>query len=188
MVERRLSYSYLTAVETAAPARKMPSRIVLVLIAALLLGACQGGFLQMLPLGPLRPYKIDVQQGNVVTQEMISKVQPGMSRGQVRFALGTPLVEDVFHKDRWDYVYLYQKGGEATEHRRIVVVFKDDKLVRIDGDVVAVDPAKAPKGTGKPAASAPAPSPAAAAPAPAGDTAKPAVPAGEAAAPQSGTP
>lgn len=114
-------------------------------VAALLLTGCSG---QMLPTLPgLTPYKMDVQQGNVVTQEMISKVQPGMTRSQVRFALGTPLVVDPFHSDRWDYVYFYQKGGVTTEQRKIAVIFKDDRLVRIDGDVV---PARA--GVAKPAA------------------------------------
>ena len=115
-----------------------------------------------LPLGPLAPYRIDVQQGNVVTQEMIAKVQPGMTRSQVRFALGTPLVTDVFHPDRWDYVYQYRKAGELTEQRRIVVVFKDDRLVRIEGDVVPAGslPGAAQAGKkGKPAAPAPAAQP-----------------------------
>jgi outer membrane protein assembly factor BamE len=84
----------------------------------------------------LRPYKMDIQQGNVVTREMLARLQPGMTRSQVRFALGTPMVVDPFRDDRWDYVYLLAKGGEVTEQRRVVVVFKDDKLVRIEGDVV----------------------------------------------------
>jgi len=86
------------------------------------------------------PFKMDVQQGNVVTQEMISKLQPGMTRSQVRFALGTPLVVDPFRTDRWDYVFLYQKAGIVTEHRKIAVIFKDDKLLRIEGDVVPARP------------------------------------------------
>jgi outer membrane protein assembly factor BamE len=84
----------------------------------------------------LTPYRAEVQQGNVVTQDMISKLQPGMTRGQVRFALGTPLVVDPFRQDRWDYVYLLMKQGEVKERRRIVVVFKDDKLVGFEGDVI----------------------------------------------------
>ena len=87
-------------------------------------------------LPTLTPYKMDVQQGNVITQEMIARLQPGMTRSQVRFTLGTPLVVDPFRADRWDYVYLYMKQGVVTEQRRIVVVFKDDKLAHIEGDVV----------------------------------------------------
>lgn len=95
-----------------------------------------------LPLGPLAPYRMDIQQGNVVTQEMIDKVKPGMTRSQVRFALGTPLVIDAFHQDRWDYVYFFQKAGTVVEQRRIAVFFRGDRLDRIEGDVVAIDPAK----------------------------------------------
>ncbi len=105
----------------------------------------------------LTPYKMDVQQGNVVTQEMIAKVEPGMTRNQVRFALGTPLVVDPFRTDRWDYVYLYQKAGVVTEQRKIVVIFKEDRLVRIDGDVVPASTGGATPAakTNKPAAPAP---------------------------------
>jgi outer membrane protein assembly factor BamE len=116
-------------------------RLKTVILLVLFLGGCKGA-MPTLPLGPLAPYRMDIQQGNVVTQEMIAKIQPGMSRSQVRFALGTPLVVDVFHQDRWDYVYFFQKAGVVTEQRRIVVFFKDDKLVRIEGDVVPLDPAK----------------------------------------------
>ncbi len=111
--------------------------------AAFLIAGCSMPTLPTLP--GLTPYKMDVQQGNVVTQEMISKVQSGMTRNQVRFALGTPLVVDPFRNDRWDYVYYFQKAGVVAEHRRIAVIFKDDKLVRIEGDVV-------PAGTGATAA------------------------------------
>lgn len=106
----------------------------------LLLAGC--GNTTVLPT--LTPYKIDVQQGNYVTQEMVSKLKPGMTRAQVRFVLGTPLVVDPFREDRWDYVYLYRKGGELVEHRRFAVIFKDDKLVRIEGDVVPASADSAP--------------------------------------------
>jgi outer membrane protein assembly factor BamE len=113
------------------------------LLATLLVAGCKY-------MPALTPYKMDVQQGNVVTQEMMARLQPGMTRSQVRFALGTPLVVDPFRGDRWDYVYLYQKQGVVTEQRRIVVVFKDDKLARIEGDVV-------PAGTGGAKTDKPAP-------------------------------
>ena len=87
----------------------------------------------------LTPYKVEIQQGNYVTQDMVEKLKPGMTRSQVRFALGTPLVTDPFHNDRWDYVYVLQKKGVVTEQRRIVVIFSDDKLLRIDGDVRPAD-------------------------------------------------
>ena len=112
----------------------------------------------MLPT--LAPYKMDVQQGNVVTQDMVSKLKPGMTRSQVRFALGTPLVVDPFRTDRWDYVYLYEKGGTVKEHRHIAAIFQDDKLVRIEGDVVPASPGGATEGgvkIDKPAATPPKP-------------------------------
>lgn len=88
----------------------------------------------------LTPYKIDIQQGNYVTEDMLVKVKPGMSKAQVRFALGTPLIVDPFHSDRWDYVYELKKRGRVIEHRRMVAVFSDDKLVRIDGNVAPAMP------------------------------------------------
>jgi outer membrane protein assembly factor BamE len=105
----------------------------------LLLAACQ----RAPNLPGLTAHKVDIQQGNVVTQDMVAKLKPGMSKSQVRFALGTPLVVDPFHNDRWDYVYVQQKRGRVTEQRRIVVLFSDDKLLRIEGDVVAASTAAA---------------------------------------------
>jgi len=100
----------------------------------------------------LTPYKMDIQQGNVVTQDMIARLEPGMTRNQVRFTLGTPLVVDPFRGDRWDYVFLYAKQGTVTEQRRIVVVFKNDRLARIEGDAAPPGPGRAK--TDKPAAPA----------------------------------
>ena len=85
----------------------------------------------------LKPYRIDVRQGNFVTQESVSQLKPGMSRDQVRFLLGTPLLNDVFHTDRWDYVYRLQPGKGEAQERRLTVVFEDGKLVRLEGDVRA---------------------------------------------------
>ena len=95
---------------------------------------------------------MDIQQGNVVTQDMIARLEPGMTRNQVRFTLGTPLVVDPFRGDRWDYVFLYAKQGTVTEQRRIVVVFKNDRLARIEGDAAPPGPGRAK--TDKPAAPA----------------------------------
>ncbi|MDD2990225.1 MAG: outer membrane protein assembly factor BamE [Zoogloea sp.] len=83
----------------------------------------------------LRPYRIDVRQGNFVSQEMVAQLKPGMSRDQVRFVLGAPLLMDVFHSDRWDYVYRFQPGKGQVQERRLTVIFEDGKLLRLDGDV-----------------------------------------------------
>jgi outer membrane protein assembly factor BamE len=80
-------------------------------------------------------YRADVQQGNVVTQEMIDKVRIGMDKRQVRYALGTPMLVDVFHQDRWDYVYTFGRGSKPQEFRRSALFFEGDRLVRIAGDL-----------------------------------------------------
>jgi outer membrane protein assembly factor BamE len=85
---------------------------------------------------------MDVRQGNMVTQEMVAKLRPGMTMDQVRFVLGTPLITDIFHADRWDYVYRFQPGlGEVVE-RKFTAFFADGKLVRVAGDVSAMAPAE----------------------------------------------
>lgn len=84
----------------------------------------------------LVPYRIDIQQGNVITSEMLQKLQPGMTRSQVRFVLGTPLLVDPFREDRWDYVYFLDKRGDRAEQRQLRVFFKDDRMTRYEGDLV----------------------------------------------------
>ena len=85
----------------------------------------------------ITPYRIDIQQGNFISQEMVAQLKPGMSKEQVRLALGTPLLTDIFHADRWDYVYWREKPGAKRESRKLTVFFEDGKLIRLDGDVVA---------------------------------------------------
>lgn len=89
-------------------------------------------------------YKIDVQQGNVLTQDMVSQLRPGLSKDQVRFILGTPVLMDMFHANRWDYVYRMQKGSGVVEMRKFSTFFDTgDKLVRVTGDVTAAEAADA---------------------------------------------
>ncbi|MDD5708656.1 MAG: outer membrane protein assembly factor BamE [Kiritimatiellae bacterium] len=88
----------------------------------------------------LTPYRIDVRQGNFVTQEMVAQLKPGQNRDQVRFILGTPLLADSFHGDRWDYVYRFQPGHGEVQQRRLTVYFANDKLSRLDGDVLTNPP------------------------------------------------
>ena len=82
-------------------------------------------------------YRIDVQQGNVLTQDMVAQLKPGQTRDQVRFILGTPMVADLFHAQRWDYVYRLQNGRtNEVETRRFSVFFNQDgRLERVGGDV-----------------------------------------------------
>ena len=85
----------------------------------------------------LDAYTIDIQQGNYVSQEMVSRLKPGMSKEQVRFVMGTPLLTDIFHANRWDYVYYHKIPGGKTVERKLAVLFKDGKLDRLEGDVVS---------------------------------------------------
>jgi len=80
-------------------------------------------------------YKIDIQQGNVVTQDMIDQLRPGMTRRQVRFIMGNPLLQDTFNTNRWDYLYTLQPGGGQRQQERMSVFFNDsDQLVNLSGD------------------------------------------------------
>ena len=83
------------------------------------------------------PYRIDVRQGNFVTQDMVAQLKPGLSREQVRFILGSPLIADMFHQDRWDYIYRFRPGAGEIQQRSLAVFFTDNKLSRVAGDVVA---------------------------------------------------
>ena len=79
-------------------------------------------------------YRQDIQQGNIVTQEMINKLHPGMARRQVKYIMGTPILIDVFHQDRWDYYYSMRKGGNTPIQERVSLYFQDNKLTKIEGD------------------------------------------------------
>ncbi len=81
-------------------------------------------------------YKISIPQGNIITQDMIDQLRPGMTKRQVIFVMGTPLVRDPFHQDRWDYVYNFQPGGGLRGQERVSVFFVDDQLVNFTGDFV----------------------------------------------------
>lgn len=74
---------------------------------------------------------IDIQQGTIITPEMVSQLKPGMTRNQVRFVMGTPTIADPFHPDRWDYIYTLEKRGESPERNHVVLYFEGDQLVRI---------------------------------------------------------
>ena len=103
----------------------------------LLIGGCKQMPEMSMPTLGLGPHKIDIQQGNVITQDMIDKLQPGMTRSQVRFVLGTPLLIAPFRTDRWDYVYSYQPGGGERAQERLAVFFDDNgELTHFEGDFV----------------------------------------------------
>lgn len=92
----------------------------------LLLASCGG------VAGSLSPYKMDIRQGNLVTAEMREKLKLGMSRQQVRYVLGTPMVSDAFHSSRWDYVYLLERAGKVVDEQRLTLYFEGDNLASMD--------------------------------------------------------
>lgn len=110
-----------------------PVRLTAVAMAALLLGGCES--VRTWTPTFLQPYRPDVQQGNVVTHEMVEQLRPDMTRDQVRFLLGTPGLVSVFHQDRWDYIYLLKRGkGSEVQSRKLTVHFKDNRLERFEAD------------------------------------------------------
>jgi outer membrane protein assembly factor BamE len=125
------------------------SRPLLSLVLAAALPACS-----WVPRIPgVTPYRIEVQQGNFVSQEMLSQLKPGMSKEQVRLTMGTPLLADAFHADRWDYIYTREAPNGKRESRKLVVFFADNKLLRVDGD--GVQPERPKEGAAAPAVQTP---------------------------------
>lgn len=107
-------------------------RILFISLAIATLSAC--GF-----VGFPGVYKINVEQGNIVTPEMAAQLKPGMTRRQVKFILGTPLVEDTFNKNRWDYLYSKRNGNKILSESRLTVEFDGDYLAKVSGDLTPSD-------------------------------------------------
>ncbi|MEK8051563.1 outer membrane protein assembly factor BamE [Ideonella sp. DXS22W] len=120
-----------------SPVRSV-ARLPLALMLALGLGGCS--YLPSLPsisqadtfLGVITPYRMDIVQGNVVTKEQVALIKPGMARAQVRDILGSPMLTDVFHADRWDYVFTIRRPGTEPQRRSVVAWFKGDKLEKLE--------------------------------------------------------
>ena len=81
-------------------------------------------------------YKVDVQQGNTFDEKQLSQLKVGMTQQQVTFVMGTALLKDAFHQNRWDYVYTFAKGGAKIERRLLTLYFKDGLLSKIDDSQV----------------------------------------------------
>jgi len=105
------------------------------IVFSLLLASCGG------MAGPLTPYKMDIRQGNLVTAEMREKLKLGMSKQQVRYVLGTPMISDAFHGNRWDYVYQLERAGKVVDEQRLTLYFDGDILVSIDDGSKPAEPA-----------------------------------------------
>ena len=84
-------------------------------------------------------YRINIQQGNFLDQAAVDQVKPGMTRSQIRYLLGTPMVADSFNKERWDYIYYLKKGrSRHVDSRRVTVYFDGDKVAKLDRPTDAV--------------------------------------------------
>jgi len=92
-------------------------------------------FLAAAVLAACRPYSLDLQQGNVISPDAVARLRAGMTRQQVGFVLGTPLIKDAFHADRWDYAYYVRKKGQYKDFQKLSVVFENDRLARVEGDL-----------------------------------------------------
>jgi len=91
----------------------------------------------------LQVQKIDIEQGNIISAEQVERLEPGMSREEVRYLLGNPLLTDVFHKNRWDYVYYLKPGKSSPEQSRLTVFFEGDTVSRIEGGPAPSDDSSA---------------------------------------------
>ena len=103
---------------------------IFLLVLSLLVTACSSS------LPSIKPYKMPIQQGNLVTSKMMAQLKPGMTKTQVRFVMGTPLISDSFHKDQWDYFYQMENDGVIIEKRRVILMFEKDLLAKVKGDVI----------------------------------------------------
>jgi outer membrane protein assembly factor BamE len=83
-------------------------------------------------------YRPDIQQGNVLEQTHVNRLELGMSKNQVRYTMGTPMLTHVFHQDRWDYIYMMRRPGEPVEQKRVTLFFQDDRLILVEGDMQPV--------------------------------------------------
>ena len=90
----------------------------------------------------LVPHKLEIRQGNQLTQDMLAKVKIGMTQQQVKTALGTPLVSDPLHTNRWDYIYRFVQEGKLIEEKQLTLYFENDSLKRIDEAQPSATPAK----------------------------------------------
>lgn len=112
---------------------RLAGRTLPVALAALLMSGCASldGPLQKV-VGFVTPYRADVLQGNVVTKEQLAVLKPGLTREQVRQLLGAPLLADMFHESRWDYIFTIRRQGVEVQRRSLVVLFEGERVSKVD--------------------------------------------------------
>jgi outer membrane protein assembly factor BamE len=107
-------------------------RLLLLLCAAVSLAGCEALQRTDSLFGLITPYRIDIVQGNAITKEQAALVKPGLTRLQVRDVLGTPMLADPFHAERWDYIFTLRRPGAAPQRRSVVVTFEGDVVKTIE--------------------------------------------------------
>ncbi|CUA82340.1 MULTISPECIES: outer membrane protein assembly factor BamE [Gulbenkiania] len=112
----------------------------LIIAASLALAGCSS----LNPMNWLTPHRLDIPQGNYVTEDAVARLKPGMTRSQVRFVLGTPLLTDPFHANRWDYKYRLIRDGKVVRDATVTVFFEGDVLTRIEGQPLPAEQPVAP--------------------------------------------
>ena len=137
MPQRNNKKIKITHHSNARSARDNAVHAVVSLFALILLGACSSPpeNASSVKINRLKAYvyQPDIRQGNTLADKKLSQLKTGMTKRKVRFLLGSPPIDDPFHKDRWDYVYTYKRKGVLTEHRSVSLFFIDDKLVKTQG-------------------------------------------------------
>ena len=115
------------------------NRSIIIFVSLIFLGACSKNYDGSYQVPLL--YKIDIQQGNVIEQNMLDRLKPGMSKNEVKYIMGTPVLIDPFHNNRWEYIFSLQKGSSVREQRRVTLYFDEDteELTHIKGDIKAAD-------------------------------------------------
>jgi outer membrane protein assembly factor BamE len=110
----------------------MKKRLIFKLLAVTLLAGCSFPNI-------VAPYKLDIPQGNAITADQVEKLKVGMTRAQVRFIMGTPLLTDPFHANRWDYIYTDARNGKLLQQKTFTVYFENDRLSRFGGETLPAD-------------------------------------------------
>ena len=106
-------------------------KAILTLACVLVLSACNSHRMSQFP-----SHKLVIEQGNELDKKALSQLQPGLTKAQVSSLLGTPVLTDIFHADRWDYIFLVSRNGITLKQANLVVFFQNGELIRVEGDAL----------------------------------------------------
>ena len=140
MAQRLQSKDHIATLHTMPDPARLIARHGLALAVCAVMAGCSGfdGASRRLS-GVITPYQIDVVQGNFVSSEQVALLKTGMGRQAVRDLLGTPLLQSLFHADRWDYVFTFKRKGEEPQLRKVTVFFKNGALEKFEADALPTE-------------------------------------------------